>query len=838
MQSVSQHFYFSHCHWSKNTADTSAALFVSNVAQVVIVNCTLTRNHVQDIFNHQTGTNCIVNAITSNVLLTSVTVEKNLGSGFCLNQSNISLSDTNTFANNLGYKGGGINLVNDSLVHLNSATKLIFEAINATYGGGLYQSSFGPGLCIFNFSEQNSIGITFQNNYAFITGDSIYFTKPTDQCTSEIQALGIDFSTVSSPAASLKFTNDFLSVLLGQNVILNTSVTDFFGNPSSVYVFMQLLPRSIPYTLKGVCSFTIQDGMTSTITYVTGQNQTSESSKFHFVPFTALDGQIADISVNILPCPVGFAYNSLLSQCACAESSSSDFYCSLESANACVLQGYWYGMVDGASVTSPCYSGYCNNIVNCTRCFGNENPIHQYCQLPKRNNIEQCGAHRQGILCTECQSNYSFTFGAVKCVSSDTCLGGKVLIPFISMVLFEVMLVIALVIALKLGYGTNSAYVYGFVYYYSILRTLLPAVRTSSSSLPLVISIFESVTQLNPKFLGYVDICFPTEMTILDHEVLQYINPILITLIVLGLVFLSRYCSRYVNFRDNTPVRAICLLILLSFTSLGLTSYRILNPVTFVGTNKTYVSLQPSVVYFSGEHIYLFLIASLVMAVFVIPFTLLLFLAPYLMRMCNLVKIKPFLDEFQGCYKDRYRWMAGFYFCCRLAYLFLGCSFTVFFDNSECVFQLLSFGIVIFHFLLQPYKDSKLNIADALLLADIVLITMLYGDSADIFFAALHDFRTVVTYVLIVLPVLVLFCLFISAFDLTSSFTNKMATFLCKRSPRREGQVQSMSSLSTTDLLRPLVDDSGNGGDGESRNEERKRRFRESMLEMVDSSSI
>ena len=104
-------------------------------------------------------------------------------------------------------------------------------------------------------------------------------------------------------------------------------------------------------------------------------------------------------------------------------------------------------------------------------------------------------------------------------MSSDTCLGGKVLIPFIAMVLFEVTLVIALVIALKLGYGTNSAYVYGFVYYYSILGTLLPAVRTSSSSLPLVISIFESVTQLNPQFLGYVDLCFPTEMTILDQEV-------------------------------------------------------------------------------------------------------------------------------------------------------------------------------------------------------------------------------------------------------------------------------------------------------------------------------
>ena len=93
-------------------------------------------------------------------------------------------------------------------------------------------------------------------------------------------------------------------------------------------------------------------------------------------------------------------------------------------------------------------------------------------------------------------------------------------------------------------------------------------------------------------------------MTILYQEGLQYINPILITLMVLGLVFLSRCCSKYVNFRSNTPVRAICLLALLSFTSLGLTSYRILNPVMFKGTNQAYVSIQPSVAYFSGEHLY------------------------------------------------------------------------------------------------------------------------------------------------------------------------------------------------------------------------------------------
>ena len=141
IQSESQYFF--HCHWLKNTANTSAAFLVSNVSHVALVNCTLTCNRVQAILNDLAGTNCIVTSVTSRVFLTNVTIEKSSGSGLCSNQSSISLSGTNTFATNMGYKGGGINLVSESLLHLHSMTELIFEANNATYGGGLYQNNFG-----------------------------------------------------------------------------------------------------------------------------------------------------------------------------------------------------------------------------------------------------------------------------------------------------------------------------------------------------------------------------------------------------------------------------------------------------------------------------------------------------------------------------------------------------------------------------------------------------------------------------------------------------------------------------------------------------------------------
>ena len=111
----------------------------------------------------------------------------------------------------------------------------------------------------------------------------------------------------------------------------------------------------------------------------------------------------------------------------------------------------------------------------------------------------------------------------------------------------------------------------------------------------------------------------------------------------------------------------------------------------------------------------------------------------------------------------------------------------------------------------------------------------MYGETANILFTTLHDFRTVLTYFLIVLPVLVLSCLFVSAFDLKRVFVIKLMSFLRKRSSRRGEHTQG-TSLPTTSLLRPLFDDRNNGSDGESKFAKNKWKFRESMLEMVDSS--
>ena len=45
------------------------------------------------------------------------------------------------------------------------------------------------------------------------------------------------------------------------------------------------------------------------------------------------------------------------------------------------------------------------------------------------------------------------------------------------------------------------------------------------------------------------------------------------------------------------------------------------------------------------------------MIVFVVGFPLLLLLEPFLNSKINFIKIKPLLDQFQSCYKDKYRFL-------------------------------------------------------------------------------------------------------------------------------------------------------------------------------------
>ena len=102
---------------------------------------------------------------------------------------------------------------------------------------------------------------------------------------------------------------------------------------------------------------------------------------------------------------------------------------------------------------------------------------------------------------------------------------------------------------------------------------------------------------------------------------------------------------------------------------------------------------------------------------------LLLLLEPFVNKKINFIKIKPLLDEFQDCYKDKrkYRWFASYYLICRqviLLIVFLGNSNyngMLFFLQITCII------IATIHMWVQPYKSASLNIFDGLILQIMVV---------------------------------------------------------------------------------------------------------------------
>ena len=141
--------------------------------------------------------------------------------------------------------------------------------------------------------------------------------------------------------------------------------------------------------------------------------------------------------------------------------------------------------------------------------------------------------------------------------------------------------------------------------------------------------------------------------------------------------------------------------------------------------------------------------ALLCLASIVISLPLLLTTEPFLNDKFNFSKVKPLLDQFQGCYQDKYRCFAGYYMICRLVII------TIVIVNSSNNFitsytLITVCGIIaLVHVMVKPYSSEILNKFDGVVLQLIIFITALpLSDSLD------SPLIIMVTFVLVFFPLL------------------------------------------------------------------------------------
>ena len=635
------------------------------------------------------------------------------------------------FYNNLGtVAGGAVKVLNNSSITLEEFIFVKYINNNAQYGGAIFLDTTAV-MINSSFSKC----INFTGNIAKVSGNSVY--QDTDKvCNTSCisgRLIGISSDYVATPPNELKFYDPAVcidndsdtqcnsyyvqNIMLGTEIVVPACVLDYYNQSLDSTQFLvqsSKVHSNYNYFVSGPKQILISCDMFKGIR-IMGNHSISKSVNFsiNITLNIALNSNWKLILVNLIielsPCHPGFWQYPKSKICECYN--ASDIVFCFDSSST-IKRGYWFGSVTGRPTVTFCPINYCN-----FTCCETSNGYYQL--SPVRDN--QCRSHRSGAACGRCEKGYTLSFDSVECVRMKECTIGWTILVLALVVLYWI-IIIAAVFAMmhfKVGIG----YLYAITYYYSVVDLLLNQNWYHSNTLYIIVNVMSSIAKVIPQFLG--QFCFITNMNGIDQQFIHYIHPVAISLFLVMITVLARRSHRLSSFISKGIIHVICCLLLLSYTSLATTSLLLMRPLIFHDVDQVYTYVSPDVEYFHGRHLVYTIVAVLFTIVFVIGLPLLLLLEPFLNSKINFTKIKPLLDQFQGCYKDKYRLFAAYYMICRLIII------TIIIANSSnsFIFQyLLNFACVLMdliHQIFKPYSNSILNNFDGVILHCLVLVSVL-----------------------------------------------------------------------------------------------------------------
>ena len=366
----------------------------------------------------------------------------------------------------------------------------------------------------------------------------------------------------------------------------------------------------------------------------------------------------------------------------------------------------------GKPTVTFCPINYCN-----FTCCETSNGYYQL--SPVRDN--QCRLHRSGIACGSCEEGYTLSFDSAECVHVDTCSIGRTLLVVGLIVLYWTVTIAAVFIMMH--FKVNLGYLYVITYYYSVVDLMLSENWYLSNQLYIAINVMSSITKVTPQFLG--QLCLYKGMSGIDQQFIHYVHPTAISLFLIVITLLARRSRKLSSFISKGIIHVICCLLLLSYTSVATTSLILLRPLIFNEVDQIYTYVSPDIEYFHGRHLVYAIVAVLFIIIIVIGLPLLIGLEPLLNSKINFVKTKPLLDQFQGCYKDKYRYFAAYYMICRL--VITGIIIANFSNNFIARYLIITTCVVIssIHQIWKPYSRDFLNTFDGAVLHLMILVSVL-----------------------------------------------------------------------------------------------------------------
>jgi len=431
---------------------------------------------------------------------------------------------------------------------------------------------------------------------------------------------------------------------------------------------------------------------------------------------------------------------------------------------------YWYD--NGfASYIKSCPADNCNLTNWYTKILTNQS---------SKSNL-QCNGNWSGFACGKCNysANFSIRYDTSECVHKDhnecwiKSVTHSLLILFAVSAVYWIIIVFCMFYLLYLmKFNVKAGYAYGIIFYYSVLEHIVVIfdeivqtencgfsndehydqcffVQNNHALLKRHLLLFLSaIGTLKPPFMRYMHLCLGNlEKT--DHIFSLYIHPLIVMFIVTVLYISAR---RFVIVAKHVgkimSSTSICILLLLSYSSVSHTSIQLLRPLPYFEYNGSSTHTHKPKGwrshwspthdhYFHGRQKYYFIVA--ILCELVIGFGLPIFLLLQRHLICylklNFASIKQILDQLQGCYKKEYYWFAAYYLICRqviyLVDVFIVFEVFLWTDHiSVKLVTMLIIGVVILaiHLWFQPYNTTEeaqtkhLNILDGAILFTLVIL--------------------------------------------------------------------------------------------------------------------
>ena len=676
--------------------------------------------------------------LEGNIPVTFTSNAAEYGGAVCVSQSIMKFANNSVVMlnnNRAVENGGGMHFSSNFIATFDPGSSVRFLHNRANrYGGALYSELRH---ILLSKLILNTTGFNFAYNTA-LKGDSVYLDIPTfcdEACLYNI-IIGVNRDTLrhgqfaghiytpprklvlGDPAVCIDDDNAtncvtyyVNNIMLGQEIIIDACVLDYYDQPAVETQFM-VDGNDEDHNINGSNSVLIScNGLQGII--IEGI-KVSDATNFS-INLISHDGSQSDLKtisieliIELSPCHPGFYYDNTAQRCKCYDDKD---IITCSDSTSFIRRGYWFGVVSDQSTVTVCPNYYCNfTCCEATNGFYELSPVR----------MNQCSSHRSGTACGSCEEGYTLSFDSVDCVSVDKCTTGQtVLVVTLSMIYC---IVIVMLVFIVTYYHVGIGYVYAITYYYSILDILLSQTLYQSKVWFTAVTTMSSFVKITPQFLG--QFCLVRNMSGIDQQFIHFAHPLAVSIIIAIICQSAKISHKFSSFISTGIIRTVCYLLLLSYTSVATTSLLLLRSLTFDNVNKVYTYVSPDIEYCRGRHLPYFIVAVLCTLVIAIGLPLLLLLEPFLNHKINFYRIKPLLDQFQGCYKDKYRCFAAYYMICRLVIIVIIIANPS--NNNLSQFLLIFSSAVLTTtvIILKPYDSKILNIFDGLILQLVVLATL------------------------------------------------------------------------------------------------------------------